>query len=56
MPVGIKDLVATKGILTAMGSRLYADFVPDEDDIVVERLKDAGAVILGKTNVPEFGY
>ncbi|MFO1070735.1 MAG: amidase family protein [Geminicoccaceae bacterium] len=56
VPIGIKDLVATKGILTAMGSRLYADFVPDEDDIVVERLKDAGAVILGKTNVPEFGY
>jgi aspartyl-tRNA(Asn)/glutamyl-tRNA(Gln) amidotransferase subunit A len=56
VPVGIKDLVATKGILTAMGSKLYEDFVPEEDDIVVERLKDAGAVILGKTNVPEFGY
>ena len=56
MPVGIKDLVATKGIPTVMGSPLYRDFVPDEDDIVVERLKDAGAVILGKTNVPEFGY
>ena len=56
VPIGIKDLVATKGILTVMGSKLYQDFVPDEDDIVVERLKDAGAVILGKTNVPEFGY
>ena len=39
-----------------MGSVIYKDFVPDEDDVVVERLKDAGAVILGKTNVPEFGY
>ena len=56
VPVGIKDLVATKDILTVMGSPLYRDFVPDEDDIVVERLKAAGAVIIGKTNVPEFGY
>jgi aspartyl-tRNA(Asn)/glutamyl-tRNA(Gln) amidotransferase subunit A len=56
VPIGIKDLVATKGIKTVMGSALYKDFVPDEDDIVVERLKAAGAVIIGKTNVPEFGY
>ncbi len=56
VPIGIKDLVATKGIETAMGSKLYEGWVPEEDDIVVERLKDAGAVILGKTNVPEFGY
>lgn len=56
VPVGIKDLVCTKGIKTVSGSWAYADFVPDEDDIVVERLKAAGAVILGKTNVPEFGY
>ena len=56
VPVGIKDLVATKGLRTAMGSPLYRDFIPDEDDIVVERLKAAGAVILGKTNAPEFGY
>src|SRR5450755_4548749 len=56
VPIGIKDLVATKDILTVMGSPLYRDFVPDEDDIVVERLKDAGAIIIGKTNVPEFGY
>jgi aspartyl-tRNA(Asn)/glutamyl-tRNA(Gln) amidotransferase subunit A len=56
VPVGIKDLVCTKGIKTASGSWAYADFVPDEDDVVVERLKGAGAVILGKTNVPEFGY
>jgi aspartyl-tRNA(Asn)/glutamyl-tRNA(Gln) amidotransferase subunit A len=56
VPIGIKDLVATKGIRTAMGSALYRDFVPDEDDIAVERLRAADAVIIGKTNVPEFGY
>ena len=56
VPIGIKDLVATKDIPTVMGSPLYRDFIPDEDDIVVERLKAAGAVIIGKTNVPEFGY
>jgi aspartyl-tRNA(Asn)/glutamyl-tRNA(Gln) amidotransferase subunit A len=56
LPIGIKDLVATKDIRTVMGSPLYKNFVPDEDDIVVERLKAAGAVIIGKTNVPEFGY
>ncbi len=56
VPVGIKDLVATQGIRTVSGSVAYEDFVPEEDDIVVERLKNAGAIILGKTNVPEFGY
>jgi aspartyl-tRNA(Asn)/glutamyl-tRNA(Gln) amidotransferase subunit A len=56
VPIGIKDLVATQGILTAMGSPAYRDFIPDEDDITVERLRAADAVIIGKTNVPEFGY
>ena len=56
VPIGIKDLVCTKGIATVSGSVAYRDFVPDEDDVVVERLVAAGAVILGKTNVPEFGY
>ena len=56
VPIGIKDLISTKGIRTVSGSPAYVDFVPDEDDIVVERVKTAGAVILGKTNVPEFGY
>lgn len=56
VPVAIKDLVCTAGIRTVSGSIAYKDFVPDEDDIVVERLKQAGAIILGKTNVPEFGY
>lgn len=56
VPIGIKDLVCTAGIRTASGSAAYVDFIPKEDDVVVERLKAAGAVILGKTNVPEFGY
>jgi len=56
VPVGIKDLVCTEGVVTASGSFAYKDFVPDEDDVVVERLKQAGAVIIRKTNVPEFGY
>ena len=56
VPVGIKDLVCTKGIRTVSGSYAYEEFVPEEDDVVVERLIAAGAVILGKTNVPEFGY
>ena len=56
VPIGVKDLICTKGIVTASGSVAYRDFVPDEDDIVVERIKAAGAIILGKTNVPEFGY
>src|SRR5262245_1052029 len=56
VPVGIKDLVYTKGIKTTSGSIAYQDYVPTEDDVVVERLKAAGAVIIGKTNVPEFGY
>ena len=56
VPVAIKDLIATRGIRTAGGARAYADFIPDEDDIVVERLTAAGAVIMGKTNVAELGY
>jgi len=56
VPVSVKDLVLTAGLTTAMGSIAYRDFVPEEDDVVVERLKAADAVILGKTNVSEFGY
>ena len=56
VPIGIKDLVCTAGIPTVSGSAAYIDFIPEADDVVVERLKNAGAVILGKTNVPEFGY
>lgn len=56
VPVGIKDLVATKDVRTVCGSKAYEGFTPDEDDIIVERLRNAGAIFLGKTNVPEFGY
>jgi aspartyl-tRNA(Asn)/glutamyl-tRNA(Gln) amidotransferase subunit A len=56
IPVAVKDLVATRGVRTTGGSAAYRDFVPDEDDVVVERLKAAGAIVVGKTNVPEFGY
>jgi aspartyl-tRNA(Asn)/glutamyl-tRNA(Gln) amidotransferase subunit A len=56
IPVGVKDLIATRGIRTAMGSPAYRDFIPDEDDVVVERIKAADAIIIGKTTVPEFGY
>jgi len=56
IPTSIKDLMQTKGIRTTYGSKLHEDFIPDQDDIVVQRLKEAGSVILGKTNTPEFGH
>lgn len=56
IPISVKDLICTAGIKTVSGSYAYKDFVPDEDDVVVERVKAADAVILGKTNCPEFGY
>jgi amidase len=55
VPIGIKDLTATAGIRTTYSCRAYAEFVPDFDTAVVRRLRDAGFVILGKTNTPEFG-
>ncbi len=54
LPIVIKDVTLTKGIRTTFGSPLFRDFVPDEDAEVVRRLKTAGAIILGKTNTPEF--
>jgi amidase len=54
VPVGIKDITPTKGIRTTYGSLLYKDNVPDVDAIIVGRLKKAGAIIVGKTNTPEF--
>src|SRR5579871_3619047 len=56
LPISIKDLTLTRGIRTTRGSRLYADYVPDEDAPVVESVRAAGAIILGKTNTPEFGW
>jgi amidase len=55
VPVSIKDLVPTKGIRTTWGSKIYEHHVPTEDALVVSRLKRAGAIVLGKTNTPEFG-
>jgi len=55
LPIAYKDLVATKGIRTTLGSLVYKDNVPEEDALLVERLKAAGAITLGKTNTPEFG-
>ena len=55
IPVSIKDLELTRGVVTTMGSALFRDRTPDTDSIVVERVRAAGAVILGKTNTPEFG-
>src|SRR5258706_82932 len=55
VPVAIKDLTITAGIRTTFGSTLYRDHVPTEDAEVVRRLKAAGAIVLGKTNTPEFG-
>jgi amidase len=55
LPVAIKDLALTKGIRTTFGSRIYKDFVPEQDDLLVERLRRAGAIVIGKTNTPEFG-
>jgi len=55
LPIAIKDLVDTAGMRTTYGSPLYADHVPDVDAWVVRRLRDAGAIVVGKTNTPEFG-
>jgi amidase len=54
LPVGIKDVTPVAGLRTTFGSPLYADYVPDEDAWVVRRLREQGAIILGKTNCPEF--
>lgn len=55
LPIAHKDAVSTKGIRTTMGSPLLAAQVPARDDLLVERLRAAGAITLGKTNMPEFG-
>ncbi len=55
LPVAHKDLLETRGIRTTFGSPLYKDYIPTEDDLVVERMRRAGAITIGKTNTPEFG-
>lgn len=55
LPIAVKDLANVAGIPTTRGSPLMADFVPKQDDLVVARLRQAGALVIGKTNTPEFG-
>ncbi|MDQ4047617.1 MAG: amidase family protein, partial [Actinomycetota bacterium] len=55
LPTAHKDILPTKGIRTTRGSKIFADDVPGTDHIVVERMKNAGAITIGKTNVPELG-
>ena len=55
VPIAVKDLAPTAGIRTTYSSRAYADHVPDFDSAVVRRIREAGFVIVGKTNTPEFG-
>ena len=55
LPVAHKDLTPTRGIRTTFGSTVYRGFVPDQDALIVERLRGAGAITVGKTNTPEFG-
>jgi amidase len=55
LPAAHKDLVETRGIRTTFGSLLYKDYIPTENDLIVDRLQRAGVITIGKTNTPEFG-
>jgi amidase len=55
LPLAVKDLVATKGLRTTWGSPLFADHVPEADELVAARMRAAGGIFIGKTNVPEWG-
>lgn len=55
LPIGIKDLQATRGLRTTWGSLIYEEHVPDQDETTVANLREQGAIILAKTNTPEFG-
>ena len=55
IPIAHKDLTPTKGIRTTYGSPRFKDFVPNQDAVIIQRIKQAGAVSLGKTNTPEWG-
>ncbi len=56
LPLAVKDLCATKGLRTTWGSPLFADFVPEADDLLAARMRRAGAIFIGKTNTPEWGH
>ena len=55
LPIAHKDLVPTKGVRTTFGSLVYENHIPDQNHLIVERLSAAGAILIGKTNTPEFG-
>ena len=55
IPTSIKDLEPTEGVRTTKGSLIFKDWIPDQDQLAVQRIKESGAFILGKTNTPEFG-
>ncbi|HLY22914.1 MAG TPA: amidase [bacterium] len=55
VPFSLKDLTPTRGVRTTMGSKIFEHWVPEEDAVLVERLRAAGAILVGKTNTPEFG-
>ena len=55
LPIAIKDLSLTRGLRTTFGSLVYRDFVPSTDELYVERIRRAGAIVIGKTNTPELG-
>ena len=55
IPIAHKDLVSTKNLRTTFGSTLYRDHVPNHNDYIIDRMQQAGAITIGKTNVPEFG-
>ena len=56
LPIALKDLTATQGVRTTRGSRLFANHVPTADALIVQRMRMAGGIIIGKTNTPEFGH
>src|SRR5271154_6591984 len=56
IPYALKDVFATRGIRTTVGSKIFADHIPDFDSAVFEKLTEAGAVLMGKTGLQEFAY
>ena len=55
LPIAVKDLTDVAGIVSSQGSPIFAGHVPDKDALIAQRMRDAGAILIGKTNVPEFG-